>query len=69
MVPQEGAPGRGGSVAAPRKMPPDGGLAHLDAELEQFAVDARRASERIGAAHPTDQGLDFGARLGPSGIA
>jgi hypothetical protein len=50
-------------------MPPDGSLAHLDAELEQFAVDARRASERIGAAHPTDQGLDFGARLGPSGIA
>jgi len=49
--------------------PPDGRLAHLDAELEQFAVDARRASERIGASHPTDQSVDFGTRLGASGTA
>ena len=53
----------------PREVPADSSLAHLDAELEQFAVDARRAPERIGAAHPTDQGADFGARLGASGTA
>ena len=49
--------------------PPDRRLAHLDAELDEFAVGARRASERIGAAHPTDQGVDFSARLGESGAA
>jgi hypothetical protein len=36
---------------------------------EQFAADARRAPERIGAAQLTDQGLDLGARLGASGTA
>src|SRR5215470_14592961 len=52
VVPQEAAPSRGGSVTAPRKVSADSSLAHLDAELEQFAVDARRTPERIGAAHP-----------------
>ena len=69
MVPQEAAPSRGGSLRAPREVPADSSLAHLDAELEQFAMDARRAPERIGAAHLTDQGPDFGARLGASGPA
>jgi hypothetical protein len=63
MLPQEAAPSRGGSVTTPSKMPADSSLAHFDAELEQFAMDARRAPERIGAAHLTDQGSDFGARL------
>jgi hypothetical protein len=69
LVPREAAPSRGGSVGVPREVPSDSSLAHLDAELEQFAVDARRAPERIGAVRPTDQGLDFGARLGASGTA
>jgi hypothetical protein len=69
MVPQEATPSRGGSVTAPREVPADSSLAHLYAELEQFAVDARRTPERIGAAHPTDQSPDFGARLGASGTA
>ena len=69
MVPQEAAPSRGGSLRAPREIPADSSLAHLDAELEQFAVDARRAPERIGAAHLTYQGPDFGARPGASGTA
>jgi hypothetical protein len=69
VVPQETAPSRGGSLTAPREVPADSSLAHLDAELEQFAVEARRAPERIGAAHPTDQGPDFGAGLGASGTA
>ena len=69
MVPQEAAPSRGGSLRAPREVPADSSLADVDAELEQFAVDARRASERIGASHPTDQSVDFGTRLGASGTA
>jgi hypothetical protein len=36
------------------------GLADLDAELEQFAVDARRAPVRIGDAHFADQLANFG---------
>ena len=58
----EGALGRRGAQG-----PADSSLAQLDAELEQFAVDARRAPERIGAAHLADQGPDFGARLGGPG--
>jgi hypothetical protein len=69
LVPQEAAPSRGGSLRAPREVPADSSLADVDAELEQFAVDARRAPERIGATHLTDQGPDFGARLGASGTA
>ena len=69
MVPQElrqvveGALGRRGRCL------PTSSLADVDAELEQFAVDARGAPERIGATHLTDQGPDFGARLGASGTA
>jgi hypothetical protein len=37
-------------------------LADIDAELEQFAMDARRA-QRLGNAHPADQVTDFGIRL------
>jgi hypothetical protein len=44
MVPQEAAPSQGGSLRAPREVPADSSLADLDAELEQFAVDARRVS-------------------------
>ena len=54
LVPQEAAPSRGGSLRAPREVPADSSLAQLDAELEQFAVDARPAPGRIGAAHLTD---------------
>jgi hypothetical protein len=39
-------------------MPADSSLAHIDAELEKSA-----------AAHPTDQGRDFGAGFGASGPA
>jgi hypothetical protein len=58
-----------GSLRAPGEVPADSSLADVDAELEQFAVDARRAPERIGATHLTDQGPDFGARLGASWTA
>ena len=47
MIPQEAAPSRGGSLRALKEVPADSRVAQLDAELEQFAVDARRAPERI----------------------
>src|SRR3984885_14265179 len=38
----------------------DAGLADLDAELEQFAMDPRRSPQRIGNAHLADQPSYFG---------
>jgi hypothetical protein len=38
----------------------DAGLADLDAELEQFAMDPRRSPQRIGNAHLADQPPYFG---------
>src|SRR5882757_6723047 len=47
-------------------------LADIDAELEQFAVDARRAPERVGQAHfpdqPTDLQRDARSPAAPSGF-
>ena len=39
---------RGEGLGAPREMPPDGVPADIDAELDQFTMDAGRTSERIG---------------------
>ena len=65
VVVQKASPSRGGVFGPPPQVSPNGGLADLDAELEQFAVDAGRAPERIGEAHPADQITDFGTHLGP----
>ena len=40
VVVQKAMPGGGGDFGPPRQTSPDGGLADLDAELEQLAVDA-----------------------------
>jgi len=45
VVVQEATPSRGGDFRSPRQVSPDGGLADLDAELEQVAVDAGRAPQ------------------------
>jgi hypothetical protein len=37
----------------------DRGLTHIDAELEQFAMDPGSAPQRVGEAHVTDQLADF----------
>jgi len=47
MVPQKGAPSRGGGSRAARQISAHRGLAHVDAELEQFAVDMRRAQSGL----------------------
>ena len=67
MVPQKAAPSRGGSFRAPRQIPSNRGLTDLDAEFEEFAVDARCAPERVVEARLTDQVAYFVARLRPSG--
>ena len=54
--------GRG--LGPPRHVSADGRLADFDAELEQFAMDARRAPKRIGEAHLTDQIADLGRSSG-----
>ena len=66
MVVQKAMPGGGGDFGPPRQTSPDGGLADLDAELEQFAMDAGGAPQRVGQTHPADQIADLGAHLGTS---
>jgi hypothetical protein len=55
VIAQKALPGWGGDIGPRRHPPPDGGLA----ELEQFAVDARRTPQRIGSAHAADKVTDF----------
>ena len=66
VIAQKAPPGRGGDLGTPRHPPPDRGLADLDAELEQFTVNARRAPQRIGVAHAADQITDVWTDLGSS---
>ena len=47
MVVQEATPGRGGDFGPPRQVSPDRGLADLDAELEQFAMNAGAPQRRL----------------------
>src|SRR6185295_6152896 len=47
MVVQGALPGRGKDFRSPRDVSPDSGQAEVDAKLEQFAVDAGRAPERV----------------------
>jgi hypothetical protein len=51
VIVQERAPGRGVDLGPPWKISANRGLAHVDAELEQLAVDAGRAPKRVGQAH------------------
>ena len=69
VVVQKATPGGGGGFGPPRQVSPDRGLADPDAELEQLAVDAGGAPERVSQAHLADQIADLGARPGPSEAA
>ena len=44
----------------------DRGLADVDPELEQFAVNARRAPQRVGQAHFADQLANFQGYFRPA---
>src|SRR3954451_11222519 len=60
------------SPALRRRAPSSGhvlgnrGLAYVDAELEEFSMDARSAPERICQAHLADQLPNFERHLGPA---
>ena len=50
MVGEERPPGLRRCGPPPRHQPGDGALGHVDAELEELAMDARRAPEGVGVA-------------------
>jgi hypothetical protein len=52
MIADKGSPALGRRVSSPDH---DAGLADLDAELKQLAMDPRRSPQRIGNAHLADQ--------------
>ena len=55
VVLQDGPPGLRRRLAVARHVLPHAGLADIDAELEQFAVNTRRPPQWILAAQSTDQ--------------
>src|SRR5215831_6296615 len=52
---QEGLPGLRGWIAPAYEILAHAGFVDVDAQLEQFPMDARRTPERIVAAHPANQ--------------
>jgi hypothetical protein len=64
VVLNEGTPARGRDFGAPGHVSANRGLADLDAEFEQLAVDAGRAPKPVGQAHLADQITDFRTHLG-----
>src|SRR5262245_36855320 len=55
MVAQKGEPSLRGWPISLDHVLGDAGLSDLEAKLEQFAMDARRAPQQIVHAHPSDQ--------------
>src|SRR5215469_3750425 len=69
MVLQESAPGLRGWVAAAHLVLGDAGLADVDAEFEQFAVNARCTPSGGLAAPPADQISTLTSDAGASGLS
>ena len=66
MVPEERPPALAGRPAMPsHHVLRDGGLSHLEAELQKLTVDARGAPERVVGTHLRDQRPQLGINLGP----
>ena len=59
VIVQERAPGRGGDLGPPWKISANRGLAYLNAEFEQLAMDVGRAPKRVCQAHFADQITDL----------
>jgi len=55
LIAQEAPPSRGRRTSSSHHVLGDRGLADLDTELEQFAMDPGRTPERVGAAHLPNQ--------------
>ena len=69
VIVQERAPGQGGRLGPPWQVSANRGLADVEAELEQLAVDAGSAPKRVCLAHCSDQITDLAAHPGPSQVA
>src|SRR6476620_12766127 len=67
MVEEERSPALRGRSSSPRHVLRNGGLADVDAELEEFSMDAGSAPEWIGEAHLPDQPPDFRRYAWPAG--
>jgi hypothetical protein len=68
MVSQERSPGLGGLGTALRDQARDGALGHVEAKLQELAMDSWGAPERVRGGHARDQNLDLGVdRRPPSG--
>ena len=61
MVGEERAPGLGRRGAPLRDQPGDGALGHVDAELQEFAMDSGRTPQGICRGHSSDEGSDLAA--------
>src|SRR5262245_2539550 len=60
MVGEEGPPGLRRTGTPLRHEPGDGALGDVDAELQEFAMDARGAPQRVGGGDSGDPGPDLG---------
>src|SRR6202162_3162400 len=58
VIADKGSPALGRRVSSPDYVLGHAGLADLDAELEEFAMDPRRSPQRIGNAHLADKLAD-----------
>ena len=70
VVMQKATPGGGGDFGPPRQVSADRGLADLDAELEQFAVDAggRPRADWPGSSGGSDHGSRCSSWAVPDGV-
>ena len=60
MIAEECLPALGRRTSPPSHILGDAGLADLDAELEQLAMDTRRAPKRVLATDPSNETSDVG---------
>jgi hypothetical protein len=66
MIAKEGLPALGRRASSAGHILGDAGLADLDAELEQLAMDPRRSPQRIDNAHLADQPSYFSGNRQPA---
>jgi hypothetical protein len=60
MIGQKRPAGLGGRGAPLREQPRDGAFGHIDAELQELAMDSWGTPDRVRGGHADDQGFDLG---------
>src|SRR6187200_3055545 len=66
LVPQKIVPALRGRAVAPRHVSGHRSLRHVESQFEQFAMDPRRAPQKILPAHPNDKVTDLALDPRPS---